>query len=108
MWRDIEMNRARGERYCRQAAIMGDDVALFAEMWSTGYASFAAPSGDPGGLYRAPAVWTRDTRPVPRVDAAAYQRWVDSAVDESGPYMTAFRALARELYMAIAVTYLQR
>ena len=105
---DTEMNRAKGERYCRQAAAMGADVALFPEMWSNGYRSFAVPGGDAGDLYRAPEMWGRDPRPAPSVDAAAYQRWVECAVDESGAYVTAFRELADELNMAIAVTYLQR
>jgi predicted amidohydrolase len=32
----------KGERFCRQAAALGADLALFPEMWNTGYASFEA------------------------------------------------------------------
>ena len=105
---DIELNQAKGARFCRQAAGMGADVALFPEMWSNGYRSFAVRGGDAGDLYRAPEMWGRDPRPAPSVDATAYQRWAEGAVDESGAYVTAFRELARELNMAIAITYLQR
>jgi N-carbamoylputrescine amidase len=102
---DIALNQAKGERYCRQAADMGADVALFPEMWSNGYRSFAAPDGVWGDFYRSPEIWARDSRPAPPIDAAAYQRWADGAVDEGGADVTAFCELARELNMAIAVTY---
>lgn len=105
---DVGQNQAKGERYCRLAASMGADVALFPEMWSNGYASFAASSGDARDVYRAPQRWAQDSRPAPTIDAEAYRRWADAAVDDTGAYVTAFRALAREVDMAIAVTYLQR
>ena len=32
-----ESNRAKGEEFCRRAAAMGADIALFPEMWNIGY-----------------------------------------------------------------------
>ncbi len=33
-------NQAKGIQYCRQAAQLGADIALFPEMWNIGYISF--------------------------------------------------------------------
>ena len=62
------------QAFCRQAAAQGADLALFPEMWNTGYSSF-----DP-----------------------------DLAMDEGDLFVTFFQSLARQLKMAIALTYLQR
>jgi predicted amidohydrolase len=72
-----------GERACRTAAELGADVALFPEMWQIGY------------------------EPCP-IDAAGRAAWCERAVPEDGAFVGHFRALAAELRMAIAITYLQR
>ena len=79
---DLDANLAKGEQACRRAAALGADLALFPEMWSIGY-TFSA---DPGGR------------------AAMARR----AVGPGDPFVERFRALARELGMAIALTYLER
>lgn len=81
---DQEANLRKGEDFCRQARAMGADIALFPEMWNVGYRFF-----------------TEDT-PESR------QVWAAQAIAEDGPFVTHFRDLARELDMAIALTYLQR
>jgi predicted amidohydrolase len=73
----------KGEEMCRRAAAMGADVALFPEMWSVGYA-FPAEG-----------------------DHEAHAAWVGQAVSQDDEYVIHFRALARELDMAIALTYLE-
>ena len=75
---------AKGEEMCRRAAAMGADVALFPEMWNVGYA-FPAEG-----------------------DHEAHAAWVGRAVSLDSDYVRHFRALARELDMAIALTYLER
>jgi N-carbamoylputrescine amidase len=77
---DRDASLARGEAVLRAAAAAGADLALFPELWSTGY---AFSDGDLGS-WRAQAV-SRD------------DRWV-----------LAFSRLAAELHMAVAVTYLER
>jgi len=64
----------KGETFCRKAAAQGADLALFPEMWNTGYSSFDS----------------------------------DLALGEDDPYVAFFQSLARQLKMAIAITYLQR
>jgi predicted amidohydrolase len=79
-----EANRAKGEAFCRRAGEMGADIALFPEMWNIGY-TFPDPA-QPGAL-----------------DA-----WRAQAVSVEDSFVVGFRALARELHMAIALTYLEK
>ena len=72
---DQEANLAKGDAFCRRAAAMGADIALFPEMWNVGYAFPDPPN---------PAAIDRDSR-----------------------FYGHFRALARELRMAIALTFLE-
>src|SRR5918911_1103528 len=74
----------KGEEFCRRAHALGADIALFPEMWSVGMTFY-------------------DKR-----DEAARARWQAQAIARDDPYITHFRQLARELDMAIALTYLER
>lgn len=80
---DQEANLRKGADFCRKARAMGADVALFPEMWNVGYQFFAEDTPE------------------------ARQAWAAQAVSEDGPFVGHFRVLARELNMAIALTYLQ-
>ena len=73
-----EENLRLGLDACRRAKAMGADVALFPEMWSVGY---SIPQ-DPEVLRR-------------------------SAVPAESPFVAAFGALAKELDMAIGITFLE-
>lgn len=75
---------AKGEVFCRRARAMGADIALFPEMWSVGMTFF-----DP-------------KREGDR------ERWQAQAISRDDPFVTHFQNLARELRMAIALTYLER
>jgi hypothetical protein len=77
-------NVERADAFCRQAAALGADIALFPEMWNIGYAMF-------------------DVKEKNAKDA-----WLALAVDDESAYIRHFTALARELQMAIAVTYLEK
>jgi predicted amidohydrolase len=74
----------KGDEWCRRAAAQGADLALFPELWDVGY--------------RLP--WPGDVE--------AEGRWADQATPPDGPFVGHFRHLAKELGMAIAVTYLER
>lgn len=80
---DQDANLAKGEAFCRQAQAMGADIALFPEMWNIGYT--ACPGDDIGR-----------------------EKWQAMGVSQDGKFVSHFRALARELNMAIALTYLER
>lgn len=94
--RDQDAALATGEAFCRQAARMGADIALFPEMWSTGYAPFCDHPSTPDFHPDDPAYETmrRDLR--------------ETAIGLDGPFVTHFRELARKLRMAIALTILER
>jgi len=80
----IEANARKGEEFCRRAADLDADIVLFPEMWSVGYAKYR---------------WGDD-----RGRAA----WLKLAVPRDGPFVDRFRSLARELRIAIAITYLEK
>jgi predicted amidohydrolase len=95
---------SKGEAFCRRAQVMGADLALFPEAWNA-LLSLPHPQED---LWQAPELWpiiAPGTPPIP--DPAAYQRWLDQAVSQNDPFVIHFRELARELSMAIALTYLE-
>jgi predicted amidohydrolase len=81
---DHAASLAKGDEACRRAASAGADLALFPECWSTGYLRFA------------------------KEDGAARAAWLASALAPDAPYVMHFAALARELGVAIGVTYLER
>jgi len=76
-------NLAKGEAFCRRAAAMGADVALFPEMWNIGYT------------------------PCPP-EAEARKEWLAQAIGSEDDFVVHYKKLARELDMAIALTYLER
>ncbi len=81
---DQDANLQKGEEFCRRAAGMEADIALFPEMWNVGYSC---------GFDQ-----EREDR---------QQAWEAQAVGPDSPYVTHFRELARELDMAIGLTYLE-
>ncbi len=74
---DQAANQEKGEVFCRKAARLGADLALFPELWNVGYTL-----GDP-------AVWA-------------------GAITRDHPFYAHFQSLARELEMAVALTFLER
>lgn len=74
----IEENRIKGIKACREAKAMGADCAVFPEMWSVGYS-------------------------IPEAILVLNA----SAVSAEGDFINSFAELARELDMAIAITYLE-
>lgn len=76
--------QAKGELFCRRAHAMGADIALFPEMWSTGMTFFD-----------------------PKREGARAE-WEVQAIGRDDPFIAHFGALARELRMAVALTYLER
>ena len=76
----LEENLKKGVGYCRRAAALGADIALFPEMWSSGYR-----------IYNRPA-----------------EEWTAEAVPVDGAFAGAFGGLARELHMAVGITLLER
>jgi N-carbamoylputrescine amidase len=105
---DQAANLAKGEAFCRQAQALGADIALFPEMWNIGYTPFNPITDDASAVWRAPELWERaETGEAPALPQAR-TRWQAQAVGPDDPFATHFRGLARELKLAIALTYLER
>jgi N-carbamoylputrescine amidase len=104
---DQEANLAKGESFCRRAKEMGADVALFPEMWNVGYTPFYSPEPGPSDLWRAPERWHGEAAQADSGLERARARWQARAVGRDGEFVTHFCNLARELEMAIAITYLE-
>lgn len=81
---DRAANLAKGDAFCRRARALGADIALFPEMWSVGM-TFFNPQHD-----------------------GEREHWQAQAISRDDPFILHFRELARELRMAIALTYLER
>lgn len=81
---DQEANLKKGDQFCRWARERGTDLVLFPEMWNIGYTAFHG------------------------TDPADIAAWQDQAVARDGEWVGHFRKLARELDMAIAITYLEK
>jgi len=80
---DQQVNLEKAKRFCVRAASHGADIALMPEMWNIGYTRF-----DPQAKGSKEAFW-------------------EQAVAKEGPWVQYFALLAKELNMAIAVTYEQ-
>jgi len=74
-----EGNLAKGIASCRKAKDLGADIALFPEMWSNGYRIY--------------------DRPI--------DQWKAEAIASNGKFVGAFGMLAKELNLAIGVTFLE-
>ena len=89
---DINNNIKKGIKFCKNAKLMGADIAVFPEMWSNGYEI----------LFRGLLKNQKD------IDMNKVKRWQDKAIDDSSEYITTFINLAKQLEMAIAITYLEK
>lgn len=76
----LEGNLQKGIEYCRKAKEMGADITLFPEMFSCGYDIYE----------RTPEVWQKD------------------AILPESDFVLSFKELAKELDMAVCITYLEK
>ena len=76
----LEGNLEKGIASCRKAKELGADIALFPEMWSNGYRIY--------------------DRPV--------DQWQAEAIPADSEFVSAFGQLAKELDMAIGITFLEQ
>lgn len=79
-----DANLAKGDDFCRRASAMDADIALFPEMWNIGYTFF-----DPN-------------------QTESHKHWKSKAINQYDPFFLHFKNLAKELNMAIALTYLEK
>jgi N-carbamoylputrescine amidase len=108
---DQGANLVKGEAFCRKAAAMGADIALFPEMWNIGYTSFVSADGEEYDIWRGAERWHTAPQRLPLSQEQLDQerrRWQAQAIERDGPFVSHFRELAQELNIAIALTYLEK
>lgn len=88
----IENNMLKGIEYCKKAKEMGADIAVFPEMWNNGYEMLF--EGD---------LKDQDNIPQEKVD-----KWNSKAIESDNEFINEYINLAKELKMAIAITYLEK
>lgn len=79
---DQDRNLAKGVEACRDAKALRADLAVFPELWNIGMT------------------------PAP-LDPDGRRRWIALAIDQKSGFFQTFAAVARELEMNIAITYLE-
>ncbi|MBX5446534.1 carbon-nitrogen hydrolase family protein [Sphaerobacter sp.] len=94
---DQDANLRKGDAFCRRARAMGADIALFPEMWNIGYTPYPGCAAN----YHQVGAETPE-------QARARAAWQEQAIGPDDAFVVHFRKLARELDMAIALTYLER
>jgi len=93
---DQEAYLAKGLDICRQAKAAGADVAVFPEIWNVGYDAHLPNETKTGSTLLEPQ------------HANTLAAWQAQAIDQDAPFFHAHQELARELDMAILLTYLEK
>lgn len=88
----MENNMLKGIEYCKKAKEMMADIAVFPEMWNTGYEMLF--EGD---------LKDQDSIPKEKID-----KWNSKAIENNNEFINQYINLAKELEMAIAITYLEK
>lgn len=95
---DQKLNIQKADSYCRKAKELDADIILFPEMWNIGYESFDE------------SVWKIDFDPL-NISHSLSQKiydWNSYAVGVESEFVNQFKYLAKNLNIAIAVTFLQK
>lgn len=93
---DQKKNLEKGDDFCHQARSSGADIALFPEMWNIGYTPWS------------PDVFNSDYQPDALDEVEKQHAWQHYAISQSSHFIQHFKHLAKELHMAIAITYLEK
>ena len=88
----IENNMLKGIKYCKKAKEMGADIAVFPEMWNTGYEM----------------LFEGDLKDQDSISQEKIDKWNSKAIKNDNEFINQYVNLAKELEMAIAITYLEK
>jgi len=91
--RTLEENLSKGIWACKQAKEKGADLAVFPEMWSNGYE----------GLFKG-----RLEDNIKNLTQERIKIWQDKAITEDSNFIQSFARLAKEIGIAIAITFLEK
>lgn len=88
----MENNILKGIEYCKKAKEMGADIAVFPEMWNTGYEM----------------LFEGDLKDQDSISQEKIDKWNSKAIENDDEFIKQYISLAKELEMAIAITYLEK
>lgn len=88
----MENNMLKGIEYCKKAKEMGAHIAVFPEMWNTGYEMLFEGN-----------IKDQDNIPQEKIN-----KWKSKAIENNNEFINKYINLAKELEMAIAITYLEK
>lgn len=88
----MENNMLKGIEYCKKAKKMGADIVVFPEMWNNGYEMLF--EGD---------LKYQDNIPQEKID-----KWNSKAIENDNEFINQYINLAKQLEIAIAITYLEK
>lgn len=88
----MENNMLKGIEYCKKAKEIGADIAVFPEMWNTGYEM----------------LFEGDLRDQVNIPQEKVNKWNSKAIDNDNEFINKYINLTKELGMAIAITYLEK
>ena len=88
----MENNMLKGIEYCKKAKEIGADIAVFPEMWNTGYEM----------------LFEGDLKDQVNIPQEKVNKWNSKAVENDNEFINKYINLAKELGMAIAITYLEK
>ena len=88
----MENNILKGIEYCKKAKEIGADIAVFPEMWNTGYEM----------------LFEGDLKDQVNIPQEKVNKWNSKAIENDNEFINKYINLAKELGMAIAITYLEK
>ncbi|GKX30754.1 hydrolase [Vallitalea longa] len=88
-------NTVKADSYCRQAAKEGADIVLLPEMWNIGYTPYHNEVND------------YDYNPCNPKYPELLEKWKRQSISTDSDYIKHFCYLAKELNIAIGITYLE-
>lgn len=88
----MENNMLKGIEYCKKAKEIGADIAVFPEMWNTGYEM----------------LFEGDLKDQVNIPQEKVNKWNSKAIENNNEFINKYINLAKELGMAIAITYLEK
>ncbi len=93
---NLEKNKNKGIEYCKKAKELNSDIVLFPEMWSNAYAPYHNE------------VWEHSYNPKKPKKPELIKEWQNQAITQNSDYVKEFCNLAKELDLAIAITYMEK
>ena len=85
-------NMLKGIEYCRKAKEMGADIAVFPEMWNTGYEM----------------LFEGELKDQDSISKEKIDKWNSKAIKDDNEFIIQYIKLAKELEIAVAITYLEK